>query len=316
MQKCAFLLDPLDKLKPYKDSSIALMLEAQERGVEVYAGEFSDLSIEEGRVYLTAPKVTLSAEAARHKKVEPSTYQLSEKQRTPLDEMGAVFTRKDPPFGSDYFSLTQILSAHRGRVAFVNDPAGLREISEKLVATRFPEFTPKTLVTYSLEEARAFAARHGGVVIKPAYFGAGDGVKKSAATDADFADIFQGVLDTEPHGPAILQEFLPEVAKGDTRVMIINGRVEGAVGRQPAEGEFRANIAAGGSEVAAELTERQQEICAVIGPYLTQHGVRFAGADFIGDYLIEINVTSPTLIQELKRVGGPDIAKVIWDGLA
>ena len=316
MKKCCFLLDPLEKLKPYKDSSIALMLEAQNRGIEVYAAAFHALSIEDGRVRVHAQKVALAEDAASHKTVGPETFTLSPFSDAPLEDFGALFIRKDPPFDSDYFSLTLIASTHNAPIVYVNDPRGLREISEKLVATRFPEYTPSTLVTYSLEAAHAFADNHGAVVMKPAYFGAGDGVKRSAVSDADFETIFQEVLDTRPTGPVIVQEFLPEVEKGDTRVMLINGKVEGAVGRKPAEGEFRANIAAGGSEVAAELTPRQREICDAIGPYLVQHGIRFAGVDFIGDYLIEINVTSPTLIQELKRVGGPDIAKVIWDSLA
>ena len=315
MSKCCFVIDPFEKLKPYKDSSVALMFEAQQRGMTVYAAEFGDFAVRNGAVEVMARKTLLTEALFEQKSIAPPYGEQHAPETVPLDDLDYVFIRKDPPFDSDYLSLTLLLSTHKGATTFVNAPRGLRDVSEKLVATRFAEFTPDTLVTYSADQARAFAANYDGVVLKPAYFGAGDGVKKSAASDSDFEAHFMETLHTEPRGPVIVQQFLPDVAQGDTRVMIIDGVVEGALGRMPAEGEFRANIAAGGKEVARDLTARQREVCAAIGPFLMEEGVRFAGVDFIGDYLIEINVTSPALILELKRVAGIDMAAIIWDRL-
>lgn len=315
MTSCCFLIDPLATLKPYKDSSIALMFEAQRRGHTVFVAEFSDVSVALGQVRISCRRLTLADDATTRKTVEPDAFGLSERLDTPLDAFGQVFIRKDPPFDPDYFSLTLLLSVNGDQTVFVNDPRGLREISEKIVAARFSQFTPKTLLTYSVETARDFAGAFAAVVLKPAYFGAGDGVAKSAADDADFAQKFDAVAKTEPLGPVIVQEFLPIVAQGDTRVMMIDGEAVGAVGRMPAEGEFRANIAAGGHEFAVELSARQAEICQALRPLLVESGVRFAGVDFIGEHLIEVNVTSPTLIQELKRVSGLDMAALIWDRL-
>ncbi len=315
MAKCCFVLDPLDRIKPYKDSSVALMVEAEARGLEVYAAEFSDFSIENGAVRVFARRTRTENGIFEQKAAVAPFFRQDAAETLDVDGFGFVFIRKDPPFDRDYLSLTLVLSNCEDRVRIVNAPRGLRDVSEKLVVTRFSDFAPQTLVTYSAEKARAFAAERAGVVLKPSYFGAGAGVMKSAADDPNFARDFEATLATEPRGPVIVQEFLPEISKGDTRVMMIDGVVEGAVGRRPAEGEFRANIAAGGSEVAAELTDRQRAVCAEIGPFLRAHGIFFAGVDFIGDWLIEINVTSPTLIQELRRVTGVDIAKVIWDRL-
>lgn len=314
--KCCFILDPIEKLKPYKDSSLALMHEAQRRGFEVYAAGFSDASILNGRPELSARRVAMSDGLLSEKTAAAPHYVEHAAEIIPVEAFGAVFIRKDPPFDSDYFSLTLMLdAAAEGATRFVNAPRGLRDVSEKLVATRFAKHAPKTLATYSTERARAFAAAFEGVVLKPSYFGAGEGVEKSAASDPEFDAAFARTLATEPKGPVIVQEFLPEIVDGDCRVMIIAGAVEGAVGRRPADGEFRANIAAGGSEFAVELSPKQSAICAEIGPFLTSRGIFFAGADFIGDRLIEINVTSPTLIHELRRVSGLDMAAVIWNKL-
>ncbi|MEM9422291.1 MAG: glutathione synthase, partial [Pseudomonadota bacterium] len=160
-----------------------------------------------------------------------------------------------------------------------------------------------------------FAKKHEKVVLKPSYFGAGSGVVLSAADDPDFGGHIQTILDIEPKGPVIAQGFLPEVADGDTRVMMLNGEVMGAVGRRPPEGEFRANIAQGGTEFAPTLSNAQRAIAKEVGAFLVEHGIVYAGLDFIGNHLIEMNVTSPTLVQELRRVGGPDMSKLIWDHL-
>lgn len=315
MAKTCFVLDPWERIKPYKDSSVALMAEAQARGYEVYTALFSDFSVLDGAPLVSARRTRLSSDILEQKTATAPHIVQDPEESLPVEMFESVFIRKDPPFDSDYFSLTLLLSPLEGRVKFVNSPRGLRDVSEKLVATRFSEFTPATLATYSVEAARAFAAERAGVVLKPSYFGAGAGVLKSAADDPEFAAGFAATLATEPKGPVIVQEFLPEISAGDVRVMLIGGVVEGALGRRPAEGEFRANIAAGGSEAPAELTERQRAICAQIAPFLVENGIFFAGVDFIGDYLIEINVTSPTLIQELRRVASLDMAKLIWERL-
>lgn len=312
MRAC-FVIDRLSGLHPSKDSSLDMMLEAQRRGHECWFIEGLRLSAGSEGVFGYAARIEVADDARAHKSFDPDLFEVGEADWTDLSRFDAIFIRKDPPFDEGYLSLTLMLEPLQGGPQFVNSPRGVRTVSEKLSALLFSQAVPETLATYDLEQAYDFAGRFDKVVLKPSYFGSGKGVFVSSAADEAFDKNFNVVLKTKPFGPVILQEFLPEVYDGDTRVMMVDGQVVGALGRKPAAGEFRANIAVGGKEFLANLTQEQVRIAQEVGAFVKGQGIVFAGLDFIGDKLIEINVTSPTLIQELRRVGGPDVSRLVWD---
>lgn len=315
MRAC-FFVDTIMGMAPYKDSSLDMMMEAQARGHEVWAAQgFHGVSAGTDTVLGKAQTVHFADHVRDTKALTAQTTTLGELTYVDLATMDVIFIRNDPPFGMDYLSMALLLSPLEGKVQFINRPSGLRVISEKLSALHFPAAAPATLASYDVDALRQFAEQHEKVVLKPAYFGAGTGVMVSAATDPDFDTHVQTILTLAPRGPVIAQGFLPEVVDGDTRVMMLDGEVIAALGRKPPEGDFRANIAMGGTEFAVDLSAKQRAVAAEIGPFLVAHGIIYAGLDFIGDHLIEINVTSPTLIQELRRVGGPDMSQKIWDYL-
>jgi glutathione synthase len=309
----AFLIDPLASLKPKKDSSLALMVEAVRRGHQVSVCEFGQVSVENGVIFADATALRVSEELLTSSSVGSHAVPLGPARRVSVEQFDRVFIRKDPPFDSQYLALTYLLDrpGHEGR--FINAPRGIREVNEKLFATRFVDFTPQTLVTWSFEEALRFARQYEKVVLKPSYFGSGKGVSLSSHADPGFPATFASTLALEPIGPVLVQQYLPEGKAGDTRVMLLDGVPVAAVGRRPAPGEFRANIALGGEAVAVEIRPEQRRIAVELGKELTRLGILFAGLDFIGDKLIEINVTSPTLMQELRRVSGFDLAARILD---
>ena len=309
----AFLIDPLASLKPKKDSSLALMVEAARRGHQVSIFELGDVSLENGAIFAQATALRVAQEVLTSSTVSPHVVPLGPARRVSIEQFDRVFIRKDPPFDSQYLALTYLLDrpGHDGR--FINAPRGIREVNEKLFATRYVALTPQTLVTWSFEEALRFARQYEKVVLKPSYFGSGKGVSLSSHADPAFQETFAGTLALEPIGPVLVQQYLPEGKGGDTRVMLLDGVPVAVVGRRPAPGEFRANIALGGEAVAVEIRPEQRRIASEIGTQLAQLGILFAGLDFIGDKLIEINVTSPTLMQELRRVSGFDMAARILD---
>jgi glutathione synthase len=309
----AFLIDPLASLKPKKDSSLALMVEAARRGHEVSIFEFGQVSFEKGALFAEATPLRVSAEVLTSSTASPHVVPLGPARRLAIEHFDRVFIRKDPPFDSQYLALTYLLDrpGHAGR--FINAPRGIREVNEKLFATRYTAFTPETLVTWSFGEALQFARQYEKVVLKPTYFGSGKGVSLSSHSDPNFEATFAATLALESCGPVLVQQYLPEGKAGDTRVMLLDGVPLAAVGRRPAPGEFRANIALGGEAVTVDIRPDQRRIATEIGRDLTQLGIIFAGLDFIGNKLIEINVTSPTLLQELQRVSGFDMAQRILD---
>lgn len=313
--KACFVIDDLSGLKPYKDTSLDLMLAGLRRSVEIDVCGFTDFSALEGEVLASAHPLRVVGDvgAATERFFEVTA--VGAKRQVSAADYDVIFIRKDPPFDSDYFSLTLLLSPLEGRVTFVNSPQGLRNVSEKLSTLNFARYAPRTLISYSQDEIGRFAAAHDQVVLKASYFGSGKGVFISSAAAPDFSAILDQILALEPKGPVIAQEFLPEVHAGDTRVMMLNGEPVAALGRKPDEHDFRANIAAGGTPFAVELSDVQRACAREIGAYLRSEKIIFAGIDFIGDKLIEINVTSPTLIQELRQVGGPDVSAMIWDSL-
>lgn len=313
--RALFIIDPIEKLNPYKDSSIDMMAIAQARGHTCAYCTKDMISAGAAGVFAHTRSVHLTDDARQHTSISAERVQVGAATWEDLSAFDAVFIRPDPPFDDHYVSLTLLLEPLEEHVQFVNSPRGVRAVSEKLSALNFPEAIPPTLATYQADDARRFAQAHEQVVLKPSYFGSGTGIAISSASDPDFDEAIAKILALAPHGPVIVQGFLPEVAKGDVRMMVVDGEPVGTLGRKPAEGEFRANIAAGGTEMQIDASPRQLEIAAQVGPYLRQNGILFAGLDFIGDYLIELNVTSPTLIQQLRRLGGPDISKMIWKHL-
>ena len=315
MRAC-FFVDTVAGMKPYKDTSLDLMVNATARGHSVFVVEgFESIAAGSAGVTANGSSITFDPRVREEKTLTSGLYQRGPEELLSLDEMDAIFIRNDPPFGMDYSSATLLLSPLEKNTVFVNKPSGLRRISEKLTSLEFSRFIPDTLASWDVDQLRHFAEKHDQVVLKPSYFGAGAGVEIAKHDDGDFAQKVQTILALNPRGPVIAQAFLPEVKDGDTRVMMVEGRVIGAVGRKPAEGDFRANVAMGGAAFKMELTETQRAAASEIGKFLKEHGIIFAGLDFIRDHLIEINVTSPTLVQELRRVGGPDVSEHIWEAV-
>ncbi|MEL6257541.1 MAG: glutathione synthase [Pseudomonadota bacterium] len=312
MDAC-FIIDPIDTLTPKKDTSLDLAMEAQRRGHGVYVCTAEDVYATPEGLHAKAQRLEMRDELGAEAHMDPTLFTLSEPAPLALDTCGAVFVRKDPPFDVGYLTLCLLLDTLGEHVRLVNPGRALRLISEKLTALRFPDVIPNTLVSYDPQTVREFATRYDKVVLKPCYMGGGVGIVMVSADDPMFQQKCETILALEPHGPIIAQEFVAQASGGDTRVMIVDGEIVGAVGRRPPEGEFRANVAVGGTEAWADLTPVQTERAAKIGEFLREHNVLFAGLDFIGDHLIEMNVTSPTLVKELKRVGGPDVSKLIWD---
>jgi glutathione synthase len=285
-------MDPIETINIGGDSSFALMLEAQARGATLIHYLADDLSAENGRVRAKARPLKVINQAGAHYEWlgDPRTVDLA-------DEADVVLMRQDPPFDMGYITATHLLEQIQDRVLVVNDPAEVRNAPEKLFVLRFPDLMPPTLVTKSLEEAMDFRARHGAIVVKPLYGNAGTAVFLIDKTDGN------------------LQAFLPSVSEGDKRIVLVDGEPAGAINRLPKKGEIRSNLAAGGSAQPTQLTAREQEICARLGPELKKRGLIFVGIDVIGGFLTEINVTSPTGIRAIDRFNGTDTPARIWDAI-
>ncbi|USI73245.1 glutathione synthase [Sphingomonas morindae] len=304
----AFQMDPMESIKIAGDSSFALMLAAQARGHRLFHYQAGDLSYRDGRVTAPAHPVTVQRVAGDH-------FQFGDPVRLDLGrDVDVVLMRQDPPFDLAYITATHLLERIQGETLVVNDPAAVRNAPEKLFVLDYAEFMPPTLVTRSLEEARAFHAEHGEVVVKPLYGNAGTAVFHVGHNDANLAALTElfGQVWREPF---MVQAFLPDVAKGDKRIVLVDGEPIGAVNRLPKKGEIRSNLAVGGSGAKTELTEREHAICARLGPELSRRGLIFVGIDVIAGYLTEINVTSPTGIVAIDAFNGTDTAARIWDAI-
>ena len=307
--RVAVQMDPIETINIGGDSSFALMLEAQARGVTLIHYLADDLSAENGRVRAKARPLKVINQAGAHYEWlgDPRTVDLA-------DEADVVLMRQDPPFDMGYITATHLLEQIQDRVLVVNDPAEVRNAPEKLFVLRFPDLMPPTLVTKSLEEAMDFRARHGAIVVKPLYGNAGTAVFLIDKNDGNLpalVELFSSVW----REPFMVQAFLPSVAEGDKRIVLVDGEPAGAINRLPKKGEIRSNLAAGGSAQPTELTAREQEICARLGPELKKRGLIFVGIDVIGGYLTEINVTSPTGIRAIDRFNGTDTPARIWDAI-
>ncbi|HVI99170.1 MAG TPA: glutathione synthase [Sphingomonas sp.] len=307
--RVAVQMDPLDKINIAGDSSFALMLSAQTRGHSLFHYAPEDLNYADGHVWTEAHPVTVQ-------RVEGDHFTFGAPVRLDLgDETDVVLMRQDPPFDLGYITATHLLERIGDRTLVVNDAASVRNAPEKVFVLDFPEFMPPTLVTRSLAEARAFLARHGEIVIKPLHGNGGKAVFKVGRDGANLASLVE-VFNTAYREPHMIQKFLPEIAEGDKRIVLVDGVVAGAINRLPGEGEIRSNLAAGGSAAKTELTPREQEICAALGPELEKRGLIFVGIDVIGGkWLTEINVTSPTGIVAIDRFNGTDTCAMIWDAI-
>ncbi|GAA3704647.1 glutathione synthase [Sphingomonas cynarae] len=305
----AVQMDPLAGINIAGDSSFALMLAAQARGHRLFHYAAEDLNWSGDRLWAKAHPVTVQRVAGDHFRFDdPVGLDLGE-------QADVVLMRQDPPFDLGYITATHLLERIADRTLVVNDPASVRNAPEKVFVLDYARFMPPTLITRSLDEARAFLAEHGAIVIKPLHGNGGKAIFKVEADAANLSALIEVFNQTwrEPH---MVQAFLPAVAKGDKRIVLVDGEVVGAINRLPGEGEIRSNLAVGGSAEKTELTEREREICAALGPELKRRGLIFVGIDVIGgEWLTEINVTSPTGIVAIERFDGTDVAGLIWDAI-
>ena len=307
--RVAVQMDPLDRINIAGDSSFALMLSAQARGHRLFHYAAEDLNYADGHVWTQAHPVTVQRVAGDH-------FTFDAPVRLDLgDQVDVVLMRQDPPFDLGYITATHLLERIADKTLVVNDPASVRNAPEKVFVLDYPQFMPPTLVTRSLDEAKRFLAEHGEIVLKPLHGNGGKAIFKVGRDGANLSALIE-VFNTAYREPHMVQAFLPEIAQGDKRIVLVDGVVAGAINRLPGEGEIRSNLAVGGSAAKTELTEREQEICEVLGPELKKRGLLFVGIDVIGGkWLTEINVTSPTGIVAIDRFDGTDSAGMIWDAI-
>ena len=290
-------------------STFALMLEAQKRGHRLHHYLATALSAENGRVRARARPLTVTAEPGAH------FHWIGETETIDIgQEVDVVLMRQDPPFDMGYITATHLLEMVAGETLVVNDPAEVRNAPEKLFVLRYPDLMPPTLVTRSLEEAMDFRARHGAIVVKPLYGNAGTAVFLIDEKDGNLPALVE-LFGTVWNEPFMVQAFLPKVSEGDKRIVLVDGEPAGAINRLPKSGEIRSNLAAGGSAKPTDLTPREAEICARIGPDLKARGLIFVGIDVIAGHLTEINVTSPTGIVAIDRFNGTNTPARIWDAI-
>jgi glutathione synthase len=305
--RVAFQMDPIGGVDIDADSSFRLALEAQARGHELFYYPPDRLSYQEGRVLARGFPIEVRREKGNHVTFGAET-------EVDLATFDVVWLRQDPPFDMGYITTTHLLEMIHPRTLVVNDPGWVRNSPEKLLVLRFPDLTPPTAIARDLRTLREFRARHGDIILKPLYGNGGAGVFKLAGDDGNLASLFE-LFTGVSREPLIVQKYLPEVKRGDKRVILVDGECVGAINRVPAEGETRSNMHVGGRPEPVALTARDKEICARIGPTLREKGLVFVGIDVIGDWLTEINVTSPTGIQELERFDGTNAAAAIWEAV-
>ena len=305
----AVQMDPLDSIGIAGDSTFALMLSAQARGHRLFHYDVEDLNWSDGRLWTRAHPVTVQ-------RVEGDHFRFGEPVRLDLGaDADVVLMRQDPPFDLGYITATHLLERIAGQTLVVNDPAQVRNAPEKVFVLDYAQYMPPTLITRSLEEVRAFLATHGAIVVKPLHGNGGKAIFRVGPQGENLSALIEVFNQTwrEPH---MVQAFLPDVAKGDKRIVLVDGEVAGAINRLPGAGEIRSNLAVGGSAEKTGLTPREREICAVLGPELRARGLLFVGIDVIGgEWLTEINVTSPTGIVAIERFDGTDVATLIWDAI-
>ena len=306
--RVAVQMDPLEGINIAGDSTFAIMLGARKRGHRLFHYLAPDLSYRDGRVTARARPAEVRNEVGNH-------YSYGEWRTLDLaDEVDVVLMRQDPPFDLGYITATHLLERIHPRTLVVNDPASVRNAPEKLFVLDYARFMPPTLITRSLDEVRAFQAEHGEIVVKPLYGNAGTAVFKVGREGSNLGSLVE-LFSHVWVEPFMVQAFIPQVSEGDKRIVLVDGKVTGAINRVPGKGEIRSNLAAGGTAHATDLTDREREICEALGPELARRGLLFVGIDVIAGFLTEINVTSPTGIVAIDRFNGTDTPALIWDSI-
>jgi glutathione synthase len=301
----AVQMDPIERINIRGDSTFALLLEAQARGHALTYYTPDRLAQAGSRVFAMTQPLTVRDQPGDH-------FTLGEGRRTDLTELDVILLRQDPPFDLAYITTTHMLERVHPKTFVVNNPASVRNAPEKVFVTEFPDLMPPTLITRDLAEIKAFRAEHGDIVMKPLYGHGGGAVFRVTRDDLNFGSLYDMFAVTFRE-QWVVQAFLPAVREGDKRIILVDGEYAGAVNRVPAADDLRSNMVRGGSPKETELTPREREICSRLGPHLRERGLLLVGIDVIGGWLTEINVTSPTGIRAVRNVGGPDIAKLVWD---
>jgi glutathione synthase len=308
MLKVAIQMDPIEGINIASDTTFFLALEAQRRGHPLWVYDFRTLALEDGDLFCRARPVTLRPVVGDH-------VSFGDEVRLDLGrDVDVILMRQDPPFDMAYVTATYLLETVHPGTLVVNDPAEVRSAPEKLFATRFEGVQPPTLISADPVALVAFHERHGDVVLKPLHGAAGSGVVRLKAGDPNLEALIE-IHAAASRDPLVIQKFIPAVSKGDKRIILIEGEPIGAINRVPAEGQVRSNLRVGGTAAPVEITDRDREICSIIGPELKARGLMFVGIDVIGDYLTEINVTSPTGAVQLKDFTGVDAAAILWDAI-
>jgi glutathione synthase len=312
--KVAVQMDPIETINIDGDSSFALMLEAQNRGHRLWHYEVKNLSLREGVIRGDArnERLTAMARPVHVQRVRNDHYKFGNAERIDLGTMDVVLMRQDPPFDMAYITATHMLEHVHPRTLVVNDPVSVRDAPEKILVTHFPELMPPTLITWDLDAIRRFREEHRDIVVKPLFGNGGAGVFRIKEDDENLAALLEMHF-TRSREPLMIQRYEPAVRQGDKRIILVDGEPVGAINRVPAQGEARSNMHVGGRAEKCVLSARDREICRRIGPTLRKQGLIFVGIDVIGDWLTEINVTSPTGIQEIDRFDGTNVSGAIWD---
>jgi len=305
--KVALQMDPITDVDIDADSTFVIGLEAQKRGHELFYYHPDDLIFEDGRVMAVAQRLELRAELDNH-------CTLGTPELVDLATLDVVWLRQDPPFDMAYLTTTYLLDMLPATTLVVNNPTEVRANPEKLYIARFPDLVPPTLVTRNVAHIKAFREKHQDIIVKPLYGNGGAGVFHVKPDDENIGSLLEMFLQGSRE-PVVVQAYLKDVRQGDKRIILVDGEPVGAINRVPLEGEARSNMHAGGVPEPSKLTERDLEICAAIGPDLKARGLLFAGIDVIGNYLTEINVTSPTGLQEIRRFDGVALEEKIWDAI-
>ena len=300
-------MDPIDRIDIRGDSTFALLLEAQKRGHSMFYYTPQNLALFEGQVSAHGATLHVEDKAGSH-------YQVSNQRTIDLAELDVVLLRQDPPFDMSYITTTHLLERIHPKTLVVNDPVHVRNAPEKVFVLDFLDLMPPTLVTRNADDVKRFRAEHKDIIIKPIYGNGGSAVFRIGPDDTNLNSLIELFL-TVFREPFMVQQYRPEVRAGDKRIILVDGEVVGAINRVPAADETRSNLHVGGEARPTELTKRDREICARLGPQLKKRGLLFTGIDVIGPYLTEINVTSPTGIRQVQAFGGPDIAALIWDAI-
>ncbi|MEL6375182.1 MAG: glutathione synthase [Pseudomonadota bacterium] len=303
----AVQMDPIDAIDIKGDSTFAILLEAQARGMSIFYYTPHDLTLDGGRLMARGADLKVADQVGAH-------FELGESRRVDLATLDVVLLRQDPPFDMAYITTTHLLERIHPQTLVVNDPAHVRNAPEKIFVLDYLDLMPATMVTRSLTDIKAFREAHGDIIIKPLYGNGGAGVFRLRADDSNLYSLLE-MFAQMTREPLMIQEYRAEVRGGDKRVILIDGEIAGAINRVPAADETRSNMHVGGRAEAVEMSERDHEICTRLGPELKRRGLIFTGIDVIGPYLTEINVTSPTGIREVKKFGGNDIAALLWDAI-